>query len=564
MFPNLHPLQWLRLLSLTTLTTSTPTPLTNTHGAIASESKLCSRIGIALLASGGNAADAMVGTTLCVGVVSMYHSGLGGGGFMLIRSPHGTYETVDFRETAPGAAYEDMYADWKQGSIRSGLASGVPSELAGLEWLHGKWGVLPWKAVVNPAVHVAREGFRVGEDLVKYMGVASQNSTFLTTDPLWAEDFAPHGKLLGLGDVMTRKRYARMLEIIADKGARAFYTGEIAHAIVETINGNNGSMTLADLEEYTVSIRPALEIEFRGHRIISTPAPSSGSIALTLLKTLEGYEQSKRPSPLTTHRFIESMRFAYAAHTQLGDPAYLPHIPSLEQNIINASTTTYIRSLITDNITHPVDYYLSAHNASNTYVPETAGTSHIVTADASGLSISLTTTVNLLFGSHLLVPHYGIILNNEMNDFSIPHVPNEFGFPPSPQNFIAPLKRPLSSITPIIVENARGRPVLSIGAAGGSRIISATAQAVWGVLEFGMGLDEAIGARRMHDQLMPDYVRLEAGFDEDLEVDLVERGHTVVSGVEALSAVQGVRWLEEGGFEAVSEPRQKDSGGCTI
>lgn len=480
---------------------------------------------------------------------------------MLVRDSEGQYEAIDFREAAPAAAFENMYQGNVKGSQTSGLASGVPGELAGLEYLHSKYGLLPWRALVNPAVQVAREGFVVGADLVTYMNFAVQyaDTNFLVEDPLWAEDFAPNGTLLQVGDTITRKRYAKTLEKIGKKGAKAFYTGKMAKAMIDTVQAYNGTMTLDDLKDYEVVSREAVSIDYRGRKVISTGVPSSGAVALSILKTMEGYETAA--SDLNTHRFDEALRFAYSAHNELGDPAFVD-VENFEADMLLDSTAHRIRREISDYHTNNVSYYNPKH-----YTPETAGTSHVVTADKSGMSITLTTTINLLFGSQLMVPEYGIIMNNEMNDFSIPGVNNSFGFVPAPTNFIRPGKRPLSSITPVIVEHPDGSLYISTGAAGGSRIISATAQALWHVLDHNMTMHEALAMPRLHDQLMPNTVLLEATFDRRTAEFLEGRGHNITwirPEAGALSSAQGVRRLENGSFEAAGEPRQKNSAGLVI
>ncbi|KAL2073923.1 hypothetical protein VTL71DRAFT_11249 [Oculimacula yallundae] len=528
-------------------------------GAVSSESKICSEIGIGLLERGGNAADAMVGTTLCVGVIGMQHSGIGGGGFMLVRGSDGTYESIDFRETAPEAAFQDMYKDNPIASVFSGLASGVPGDLRGLEYLHNKYGALPWRAVCNPAVHVARYGFPVTEDLVRYMDVATEDgNTFLTDDPQFAMDFAPNGTLLGLGDILTRKRYANTLEAIAKHGAKAFYEGDIAKHTINALRASNGTMTLSDLANYRVSIRPALNITYKGYNLYSCGVPSGGSVALSILKIIEGY--SSTDLNLSTHRLNEAMRFSFAARSELGDPDFYDYMTAFEADMLKPKTVEKIRRRISDDFTKNVtDYSEKGYS-----MPENHGTSHIVTSDRSGLSITLTSTVNLLFGSQLVVPETGVIMNNEMNDFSIPGIRNAFGFIPSPINYIAPFKRPLSSVSPIIVTHPNGTLYLTIGAAGGSRIITATVQAIWHVLDHNMTLPQALKELRIHDQLVPATTLFEMGFDEGIVESMRGRGHNVTFMRPGLSSVQGVRRLWNGTFEAASEPRQLNSGGLAV
>ncbi|EER27095.1 hypothetical protein D8B26_002739 [Coccidioides posadasii str. Silveira] len=532
-------------------------------GAVASESSICSGFGVDMLKLGGNAADAMVATVFCVGVVGMYHSGIGGGGFMLIRSPDDTYEFVDFRETAPAAAFQDMYNNNTDASIFGGLASGVPGEVRGLEYLHKKHGLLPWRLVMQPAIHTARYGFPVTEDLVRYMREATEGKEdFLTNNPTWALDFAPNGTRLGLGDTITRKRYANTLETIANYGADAFYSGAIAETIIQALHAQNGTMTLEDLKNYTVDIKETAQIDYRGFKVTSTSAPSSGAILLSTLNILEGYDDffAQGTTDLSTHRLDEAIRFAYGQRTHMGDPRFVEGLGEFQQDILNKSVSAQIRGKILDERTQNI----SAYEPSGFEILETPGTSHISSADRNGLAISLTTTVNLYFGSKVMVPETGIIMNNEMNDFSIPGSDNAFGYRPSPANYIRPGKRPLSSICPTIVTHPNGTMYFITGAAGGSRIITSTLQSVINVLDRHMTAPQALAEPRLHDQLVPNLTEVEWSFDNSTVEFLIDRGHNITRVEHASSTVQSIRVLSNGTFEAAGEPRQLNSGGLAI
>ncbi|GJC91003.1 glutathione hydrolase proenzyme [Colletotrichum liriopes] len=531
-------------------------------GAVASEADICSKIGTDILKKGGNAADATVSTVLCVGVVGMYHSGIGGGGFMLVRSSNGTYEFIDFRETAPAAAFETMYSNNTRASMYGGLASGVPGELRGLEHLHKKYGKLPWAKVVAPAIKVARYGFRVTEDLVRYMNSVTPNGNFLTEDPTWAIDFAPKGYRVKLNETITRKRYADTLEVIAKEGADAFYTGAIANATIAALQKSNGTMTLEDLKNYTVAVREPAQISYRGYKLTACNAPSGGIVALSALNIVSGYEgfgdAASRNS--TVHRLDEAMRFAYGQRTKLGDPSFVDGLPAYTRNMISPQTGAEVRSKISDFQTQNVSYY----NPEGIESLETPGTSHIAVADASGLAISLTTTVNLLFGSQLMVPETGVIMNDEMNDFSIPGSSNAFGFIPSPANYVRPGKRPLSSISPVIVEQPDGKLYFVIGSAGGSRIITATIQNIHNVLDRNLTTAESLAEPRFHDQLSPNTAAFEYSYDNATTSYLTTLGTNVTWVAPGGSTAQGVRLLPNGTFEAAGEPRQKNSGGFAV
>jgi gamma-glutamyltranspeptidase/glutathione hydrolase len=332
---------------------------------------------------------------------------------MLVRSSNGTYEFIDFRETAPAAAFEDMYKNNEQASLTGGLASGVPGEVRGLQYLHEKYGSLPWATVLRPAIKVARQGWKVNQDLVNYMVSATATSNFLLNDPQFAFDFAPKGRWVQINETITRKRYADTLEVIAEEGPDAFYEGPIAEATIRALQAANGTMTLEDLKNYTVAIRKPSTITYRDYKLTSCSAPSGGEVALAVIKTLEGYSGIGDPAAvnLTTHRLDEAMRFAYGERSNLGDPLFLDGIDEYQEAMISEETAKEIRSKIKDTTTFDVSYY----DPKGLESLETPGTSHIVTADHTGLSITLTTTVNLLFGSKLVVPETGVIMNNEMN-----------------------------------------------------------------------------------------------------------------------------------------------------
>ncbi|PKX90772.1 uncharacterized protein P174DRAFT_462939 [Aspergillus novofumigatus IBT 16806] len=533
------------------------------RGAVASENAICSRHGIDILELGGNAADALVATVLCVGVIGMYHSGIGGGGFMLVRAPNGSFEFIDFRETAPAAAFEEMFNNSTHASTIGGLASGVPGELRGLEHLHKKYGSLPWSVLVQPAIRTAREGFPVGRDLVKYMKSAvGDGKDFLVENPTWALDFAPNGTRIGLGDIMTRRRYADTLETIANKGPDAFYSGPIAETMINALQAANGTMTMEDLRNYTVAIRNVSQIDYRGYQITSTSAPSSGTVAMSILKILSTYDDFFAPGTvnLSTHRLDEAMRFGYGERTNLGDPLFVAGLDEYEENMLKQSSIDEIRRKISDYRTQNV----SAYDPQGIESLNDSGTSHVVAADHTGLAISLVTTINTLFGSQVMVPETGIIMNNEMDDFSVPGKSNSFGYVPSKANYIRPGKRPLSSITPAIVTRPDGKLFFLAGSAGGSRIITATVQNIIRVIDQGLSAAQALAQPRLHDQLIPNQVSFEYTYDNSTVDFMKSRGHNVTWVAPGQSTAQAIRVLPNGTFDAAGEPRQLDSGGFSI
>jgi len=504
----------------------------------------------------------MVGTVFCVGVKSMYHSGIGGGGFMLVRASNGSYEFIDFRETAPAAAFESMYVGNVNGSLFGGLASGVPGELRGLERLHKDYGKLSWPTVMQPAINLARYGFIVNQDLVHYMQVGTAGyDNFLVNDPAWAIDFAPNGTLVKLGDTIYRKRYADTLETISAYGADAFYNGAIAKATIAAILAKNGTMTMQDLHNYSVAIRAPAELKYRDYTLRSCSAPSGGEVALAVMNIVSGYADLGWPETvnISTVRLVEAMKFAYGERTSLGDPSFVAGLNAFQQSILSASTGAKIRDRITGYALN-----LSAYDPAGLAALTDHGTSQVSTADASGMAVSLTTTVNLLFGSRIMVAETGVVLNDEMNDFSIPGSSNAFGFVPSAANLVRPGKRPLSSISPTIVEHAaNGSLYFVVGAAGGSRIITSTLLQLWNVLDRNMSAYQAIAEPRFHDQLQPTRAEFEYAYNNDT-VRFVKGREVNVTRAARSTDVESIRLLANGTFEAAGEPSLHDSGGAVV
>ncbi|KAE8389285.1 gamma-glutamyltranspeptidase [Aspergillus alliaceus] len=538
------------------------------RGAVASQSKKCSDIGVEMLKIDGTAADAMIATVLCDGVVSMYHSGIGGGGFMLVHAPNGTSEFIDFRETAPRAVDEEAYLNDPNASKIGGSASGVPGEIRGLEHLHKNYGRLPWKYIVDRVALVAEEGFTVTEDMVHYMEM-SINSTgynFLVRDPSWAIDFAPNGILVKQGDTMTRKRYAATLREIADYGPDAFYKGKIARSIVRNVRSTNGNMTESDLLEYGIIRRDTSEITYRGYNLTSTTAPTSGAVGLSILKILERYTDffQSGNEPLSTHRMNEAIRYGYARRSLLGDPDFSTHDLKEYQQWMLADSTASLTKIDDCRTHHNSSYYIPGglgHGASH-------GTSHMSAVDKDGLAIALTTTVNLWFGSRVMTDDTGIVLNDEMDDFYIPHGSDD----PTlfPQNRIQPGKRPLSTISPTIVTR-NGELYFVTGAAGGTQIATTTLQGIINVLDRDMNTFDALAEPRLHDQLFPDTTNVEnpyqsrkaveGGYNTTIVDYLRRKGHDI-TWFDSIGMSQSIRLLPDGSIEAVGEPRQVNSGGA--
>ncbi|CAO1619982.1 unnamed protein product [Parajaminaea phylloscopi] len=551
-----------------------PNLIKGRQGAVATENRVCSEVGTALLKDGGSAADAAVGATLCVGVLNMFSSGIGGGGFALVRAPsqNGSaaeteHTVVDFRETAPAGAFEEMFHDDPTKAKVGGLAVGVPGELRGLEEIWTRWGKLPWHRVVEPSISLAREA-RVGKELarrLKFFG------GFIPERSEWEEIFLDPvtGHFLEEGDLIRRPAYARTLEAVANNGSDAFYHGPIAEAMVQKVQSAHGILTMQDLADYKIEMRQALSGTWIGKkRVWTTPAPTGGPVLLAMLNLLqlldfesESHHRKSHPlqinpshRALWAHRLIEVFKHGYAARTRLADPRFVNETWLGEiAKIPSMSRAQQILPKINDSTTFGIDYYEPIFDT-----VEDHGTTHISAVDSDGMSVGITSTVNLIFGSQVLDPETGVIFNDQMDDSSTPGTPNAFGLYPSPFNYPQPGKRPLSSISPIIIEDEHGRFETLLGAAGGSRIPTSVLSSVLN-LELGMDLSEAIEAPRLHHQLLPPIVGAESTFDSEALRGLMARGHQVMTTDINLgfTSVQGVqRDHRTGRVKASSDSRK--------
>ncbi|KIM40159.1 hypothetical protein M413DRAFT_172695 [Hebeloma cylindrosporum] len=502
------------------------------HGAVASENKRCSDIGVDTLKEGGNAVDAAIAATFCTGVVNMFSSGIGGGGFMTVRIPPANSSaksevyTIDFRETAPALANTTMYRADPQSAALGGLAVGVPGEVRGLEEAHRRWGSLPWKRLVEPSVALAA-GWEVDKELGKRIPWFTE---LMLNNPDWSSIFAPSGRMLKEGERISRANLSRTLSTISKEGADAFYTGAIADAIVRKVRSEGGILTHADLENYAVKVDRALEGSYRGRKVYTSHAPTSGPVLIHMLNLIENYDMVDF-NGLNVHRLVEIMKFGFAARTKICDPRFTNDTAQIAEIPTKAFAQTIFKN-ITDDRTHPPEYYNPIFDVKIDH-----GTSHTSVVDKNGMAVALTATVNLIFGSQVLDPETGIIMNDEMDDFSIPDVPNAFGLYPSPYNFPEPGKRPLSSTAPTIIEHQDGSFYIAIGGSGGSRIFPSVFQVLLN-LDRGMDLSQAIEYGRLHDQLYPLYLDADDVFPKHILRDLRERGHNVtVADVNRVAAV---------------------------
>lgn len=534
-----------------------------THGAVATENKLCSDIGVDILKAGGNAVDAGIAAVLCVGVVNMFSSGIGGGGFMTVRlpptldNPNSEGWTIDFRETAPAAANATMFRDNPILSQIGGLSVGVPGELRGLAEAHRRWGKLPWKSLVQPAAKLAA-GWEVGVELGRRIKVYEQ---LMLTNPDWSAIFAPKGQLLTQGDMIRRSNYSHTLYQIAEHGAEAFYTGPILNAMLHKINITGGVLTETDFADYKVIVQPALRGSYKNRTVYTSHAPTSGPVLLFILNLHEQFDETTDNS-LSLHRYVETLKFGFAARTRIADPAFVNDTYLIDQ-VPTKAYASEIFGNITDDMTHPPEYYKPIFD-----MPSDHGTSHTSVVDSTGLAVSITSTVNLVFGSQVMDPITGVIFNDELDDFSTPGVPNGFGLWPSPYNYPAPGKRPLSSTAPTILEHTDGSLYLVLGGSGGSRIFGAVANVILGADDVlskheqarstdWIDISQAVEAPRAHDQLYPSITDLDSTFDQVSLDGLIARGHNItVQDINRVAAVIQAILVKNGLVFAASDSRK--------
>ncbi|KAM0037237.1 putative glutathione gamma-glutamate hydrolase, Gamma-glutamyltransferase [Helianthus debilis subsp. tardiflorus] len=499
------------------------------EAVVAADDARCSEIGVSILRAGGHAVDAAVSVALCEGVVNPMASGIGGGGFMVVRSAATSRsQAFDFRETAPAAASQNMYQNNLDNKYNGALAVGVPSEIAGLRkaWLeHGR---LPWKTLFQPAIRLAKDGFIVAPYL------ASSISSYAATikkDPGLQKVYAPNGELLQAGETCYNHQLGLSLEAIAEGGVEAFYNGPIGEALVNDVRAGGGILTMDDLRNYEVKVTDALEVNTMGFTIFGMPAPSSGTLGLALvLNILNGYENTDdAKGMLGLHRFVEALKHMFALRMNLGDPDFVD-ISKTASEMLSPSFAKKIQGRIFDNTTFPSEYYMPGWSQIQDH-----GTSHFCIVDADRNAISMTTTVNYPFGGGMVSQATGILLNNEMADFSVPTEISPDSLPPSPTNFIAPNKRPLSSMTPIIIVKD-GQLAGVIGGSGGLYIIPAVLQVFLNHFILGLEPLDAVQSPRVYHKLVPNVVYYEnwtvidgdhIELSDDEKEFLKERGHVL-------------------------------------
>lgn len=503
-------------------------PVVGRHGMVATEQELASRIGLNVLKSGGNAVDAAVAIGFALAVALPNAGNVGGGGFMMVYDAK-TAKTValDFREVAPAAASRDMYLD-AAGRVIDGKslythhAIGVPGTVAGLTHALQKWGTQPLAKLLAPSIALAEKGYPVSETLAK---VLQQETRNMGKWPATQAIFWKNGAPLKAGDRLVQKDLGHSLRLIARQGAKAFYEGEIAHKIAADMAKNGNPMTLADLKNYKVVEREPVRGTYRGYEIVTMPPPSSGGIHLVqILNMMETWPLNAwgHNSATTVHHMAEAMKLAYADRAEyLGDPGFV-QVP-VKGLTSKQYAAGLVRQIDPDRARAAKDI-----RAGKPQPYESDQTTHYSVVDQAGNMVAVTYTLNTNFGSGIVAPGTGIMLNNEMDDFSAkPGVPNAYGVIGGDANAVAAGKRPLSSMTPTFVLKD-GKPWLATGSPGGPRIITTVLQQISNGIDYGMNPAEAASQLRFHHQWTPDELRIEKGFSPDTIRLLKDKGQNVV------------------------------------
>ncbi|XP_017982879.1 PREDICTED: gamma-glutamyltranspeptidase 3 [Theobroma cacao] len=504
-----------------------PNSVESEQGVVAADDGRCSEIGVLMLKKGGHAVDAAVAIALCVGVVNPMSSGIGGGAFMIVRSSSTSQtQAFDSRETAPLAASQDMYMNDIKAKYRGALSMGVPGEIAGLHEAWLRYGRLAWRTLFKPAIKLAKEGFVVAP----YLGLCiASNGRMIMNDPGLRRVFAPKGKLLQAGEKCYNVELAQSLEAVAEQGPDALYNGTIGEKLVKDVRQAGGILTMEDLRNYKVEVTDAMVANVMDYTIYGMPPPSSGTLGLSLVMNILGSYGSADAAKgdLGLHRLIEALKHMFAERMNLGDPDFVD-ITKYTSEMLSVSYAKQIQQKILDNTTFPADYYMYRWSQLRDH-----GTSHFCVVDAERNAVSMTTTVNYPFGAGVLSPSTGIVVNNEMGDFSAPTEISPDMLPPAPANFIRPKKRPLSSMTPLIITKDNQLAGV-IGGSGGMSIIPAVIQVFLNHFFLGTEPLAAVQHPRIYHKLIPNVVSYEnwtvidgdhIELAEETKTFLAEKGH---------------------------------------
>ena len=541
-------LLWAGLLLVSTAALSARQPVHAKHAMVVTREPHATDVGVKVLQGGGNAVDAAVAVAFALAVTHPSAGNLGGGGFMLVRLADGTSTFIDFRERGPISASRNMYLDPATGQATRDSqlgyrASGVPGTVRGMELAHAKYGKTAWKALVQPSVELASEGFPVSWGLSQALR-GKITSEKLAQFPESKRIFLRDGAFYEVGETLKQPELAATLARIRDTGARDFYEGETARLLAADMAAHGGEITLEDLKQYKAIERKALEGNYKGYGVITAPPPSSGGIGILQMMgmlALTDYSKGGAGSASSLHYEAEVMRRYFADRAEwLGDPDFVK-VPT--KSLVNAE---YLRKRAES--VQPGKATPSGEIKQGDPAPyESLETTHYSIVDEAGNAVSVTYTLNGGYGSGVTATGLGFLLNNEMDDFAaVPGKPNLFGLIQGEANAVAPHKTPLSSMTPTIVTKD-GKLYMVLGSPGGPTIINAVLEVILNVIDFGMNIQQAVDQPRIHHQWMPDLISAENTISPDTIALLQQFGHTVKT-TNSIAEVAAIRifgeWLE--------------------
>ena len=498
----------LMIVTWTSANAASVAPVAAENGMVVTAQHLATEVGVDVLKRGGNAVDAAVAVAYALAVVYPAAGNIGGGGFMTVQLADGRKTFIDFREKAPLAASANMYLD-KDGNVIPGLSTdghlavGVPGTVSGMEYVLKKYGTQPRAQLIAPAIAYAEKGFVLDQGDVDMLHTTTADFRKDTKD--LAPIFLNRGEPFKVGEKLVQKDLAKTLRAISSKGADGFYKGWVAKALVDSSQAGKGIITQADLDKYQTRELAPVECDYRGYHVVSAPPPSSGGVVICeIMNILEGYPMTDLGyhSAQGMHYQIEAMRHAYVdRNSYLGDPDFIKNPVA---HLLDKDYAASLRAAIVPNkagISAEIKPGVAPHEGSNT--------THYSIVDHWGNAVGVTYTLNNWFGARVMASKTGVILNDEMDDFTVKvGVPNMFGLVQGEANAIAPYKTPLSSMSPTIVTKD-GKPVMVVGTPGGSRIITATLLTMLNVIDYGMTIQEAVDAPRFHQQWMPESTNLE-------------------------------------------------------
>jgi gamma-glutamyltranspeptidase / glutathione hydrolase len=529
-------------------------PVHAERGMVATRETVATRIGLEVLQNGGNAVDAAASVAFALAVTLPSAGNLGGGGFMVVHdAASGETAAIDYREKSGGAAFRDMFLDEAgeadpEKSRFSGLAIGVPGTVAGVALALERYGTISLAEALEPAIELAARGIAVTPDLADSLEDAKDRlQKWPSSSAIFYKD---GGASYEPGETLVQRDLARSLRLIAEQGPKAFYGGPIGEKIVAEVRRAGGHLSIDDFRSYEAVVRQPVRGEYRGFGIVSMPPPSSGGVHIVqILNILEGYPIGflGAGSAETIHLMAEAMKLAYADRSEyLGDPDFVD-VPVAA--LTSKAYAEHLRGLISRNRARPAADIMPGDLARY----ESPETTHFSIVDADGNAVANTYTINFSYGTGLVAEGTGILLNNELDDFSAkPGVPNAYGLIGGGANAVGPDRRPLSSMSPTIVLQD-GRPFLVTGSPGGSRIITTTLQVITNVIDHGMNVAEATYAPRVHHQWLPDELRVEDGLSPDTIALLEQKGHAV-SVEDTMGSTQSIMATEDG-LSGSSDPR---------